>query len=246
MRWLGILLITAGLGLYSRAGVDSPKDVVSQIPQEPVSTVVKRESCLHLGRDLAVVAISTIGDVFISRAMKKVGDLGELRRIAACSRSSVAFCKPQFFAGNTDAGFGIFQLAIGLSWGDLSLVAPASASLTFVANAIAAKFFTARARGPTRWMAALLVAGGVAAVGALISWNLAEQSHKTRGRKIGHKESCAIYSCHPGYALRRQISAAYRAFHGGRPAGGSPISCKKYPWPDGFRTRTVVIHTGPG
>jgi uncharacterized membrane protein len=49
-----------------------------------------------------------------------------------------------------------------LSWGDLSLVAPASASLTFVLNAIAAKVFLHERVDHRRWMAALLVAGGVA------------------------------------------------------------------------------------
>jgi drug/metabolite transporter (DMT)-like permease len=49
-----------------------------------------------------------------------------------------------------------------LSWGDVSLVAPAAASLTFIANAVAAKIFLHEKVDRHRWMAALLVAGGVA------------------------------------------------------------------------------------
>jgi drug/metabolite transporter (DMT)-like permease len=49
-----------------------------------------------------------------------------------------------------------------LSWGDVSLVAPAAASLTFIGNAVAAKIFLHEKVDRRRWMAALLVAGGVA------------------------------------------------------------------------------------
>jgi drug/metabolite transporter (DMT)-like permease len=41
------------------------------------------------------------------------------------------------------------------------LVVPASASLSFVGNAIAARIFLHERVGRRRWMAALLVAGGV-------------------------------------------------------------------------------------
>ena len=54
-----------------------------------------------------------------------------------------------------------YSLLFGLSWGDVSLIAPASASLTFVANAFAAKLFLHEGVDRRRWMAALLVAGGV-------------------------------------------------------------------------------------
>jgi drug/metabolite transporter (DMT)-like permease len=44
----------------------------------------------------------------------------------------------------------------------VSLVAPAAASLTFIGNAFAAKFFLHEKVDHRRWIAALLVAGGVA------------------------------------------------------------------------------------
>ena len=55
-----------------------------------------------------------------------------------------------------------FSLLFGLSWADVSVVGPASASLTFVANAIAARVFLNEHVSRRRWMAALFVAGGVA------------------------------------------------------------------------------------
>jgi drug/metabolite transporter (DMT)-like permease len=48
-----------------------------------------------------------------------------------------------------------------LSWADVSLVAPAAASITFLSNAIAAKFFLHEKVDKRRWMAALLVGCGV-------------------------------------------------------------------------------------
>jgi len=49
-----------------------------------------------------------------------------------------------------------------LSWGDVSLVAPAAASLTFIGNAVAAKIFLYERVDRRRWIAASLVAAGVA------------------------------------------------------------------------------------
>jgi len=57
---------------------------------------------------------------------------------------------------------GFFSLLITLSWADVSVVGPASASLTFVVNAIAARIFLHEHVSPRRWVAALFVAGGVA------------------------------------------------------------------------------------
>jgi drug/metabolite transporter (DMT)-like permease len=115
------------------------------------------------GAIVAVAAISTIGDVLLSRAMKKVGDLGELRRTSGLWTVIERILQtPSFLLGICMLALGFFSLLIGLSWGDLSLVAPASASLTFVLNAIAAKFFLHEHVDHRRWMAALLVAGGVA------------------------------------------------------------------------------------
>jgi drug/metabolite transporter (DMT)-like permease len=68
---------------------------------------------------------------------------------------------PSFLLGILAMAMAFYSLLFALSWGDVSLVAPASASLTFVANAIAAKIFLHERVDHRRWMAALLVAGGV-------------------------------------------------------------------------------------
>jgi uncharacterized membrane protein len=110
----------------------------------------------------AIIVASTAGDVLLARAMKQVGDVGELRRrrgllvvIANTIRN------PNFILGVAAMAVAFYSLLFGLSWGDVSLIAPASASLTFVANAFAAKLFLHEKVDRRRWMAALLVAGGV-------------------------------------------------------------------------------------
>jgi len=110
----------------------------------------------------AIIAASTAGDVLLARAMKQVGDVGELRRrrgllvvIANTIRN------PNFILGGAAMAVAFYSLLFGLSWGDVSLIAPASASLTFVANAFAAKLFLHERVDRRRWMAALLDAGGV-------------------------------------------------------------------------------------
>jgi drug/metabolite transporter (DMT)-like permease len=111
---------------------------------------------------LVVVMASTAGDVLLSHTMKKIGDLGELRR--RCGLTSVIrriLASHAFLLGVACMGVAFYSLLFALSWNDVSLVGPAAASLTFVANAFAARIFLHENVDRRRWMAALFVAGGV-------------------------------------------------------------------------------------
>ncbi len=110
----------------------------------------------------AVVVASTSGDVLLSHAMKRVGDVGELRRRRGI-RVVIAriLSKRSFILGVACMGVAFYSLLFALSWNDVSLVGPAAASLTFVANAVAARIFLHENVDRRRWMAALFVAGGV-------------------------------------------------------------------------------------
>jgi drug/metabolite transporter (DMT)-like permease len=109
-----------------------------------------------------IVLSSTTGDVLLSHAMKKVGHVGELwTRHGLFGGLGRVLSTPTFLLGVLAMAIGFYSLLFGLSWGDLSLVAPASASLTFIGNAIAARLFLHERVGKRRWAAALLVAGGV-------------------------------------------------------------------------------------
>jgi drug/metabolite transporter (DMT)-like permease len=111
---------------------------------------------------LAVVAASASGDVLLAHAMKTVGDVAALRR-----RQGLLFVMRRilstrtFLPGLACMGLAFYSLLFALSWNDVSLVGPAAASLTFVANAFAAKIFLHENVDRRRWMAALFVAGGV-------------------------------------------------------------------------------------
>lgn len=110
-----------------------------------------------------IVAASTAGDVLLSHSMKLVGDVSELWKRHGILKVVVrVLSTPTFFLGLLAMGLAFYSLLFALSWGDLSLVVPTSASLTFVANAFAARIFLHERVGRRRLLAALLVAGGVA------------------------------------------------------------------------------------
>jgi uncharacterized membrane protein len=112
---------------------------------------------------LAVVSASVVGDVLLSRAMKHVGDVGALRCRRGLWTVMVRVLSNQNFVfGVAAMAVAFFSLLFALSWGDVSLVAPAAASLTFIGNAFAAKIFLHERVDQRRWIAAMLVAGGVA------------------------------------------------------------------------------------
>ena len=110
----------------------------------------------------AVVLASTAGDVLLAYAMQRVGDLGEIRvhhGLLAAIRRVVT--NSWFMLGLFFMALSFFALLVALSWADVSLVAPASASITFVTNAIAARIFLKENVDRRRWMSALFVAAGV-------------------------------------------------------------------------------------
>jgi drug/metabolite transporter (DMT)-like permease len=112
---------------------------------------------------LVVVFFSVVGDVLIARAMKEVGDVHELwERSGFWAVVGRVLSNVTFFLGVTAMAAAFFSLLFSLSWGDVSLVAPAAASLTFIGNAFAAKIFLHEKVDRRRWIAAVLVAGGVA------------------------------------------------------------------------------------
>ncbi len=111
----------------------------------------------------SIVVTATAGDVLQSRAMKEIGDLGAIRQsrgIFQVMRKVVS--SPQFMLGLLFMALAFFSLMITLSWDEVSVVGPASASLTFIANAFAARIFLKERVDHRRWLAALFVAGGVA------------------------------------------------------------------------------------
>jgi drug/metabolite transporter (DMT)-like permease len=115
------------------------------------------------GGIVAVVLTSTAGDVLQSSAMKQVGDVGLIRQ--SCGLEEVlrrVLTNRRFLLAVFFMALGFFSLIITLSWGDVSVVGPAAASLAFIVDAAAAKLFLNEHVDRRRWLAALFVAGGVA------------------------------------------------------------------------------------
>ena len=117
------------------------------------------------GSILMVVASSVTGDILVSLAMKQVGDLGHVYRERGLwfTLKSV-LGSGTLWSGVCFMGLAFFSLLFALSWADISLVAPACAALTSIGNALTAKVFLHENVDRRRWIAALLVAGGVVLV----------------------------------------------------------------------------------
>jgi drug/metabolite transporter (DMT)-like permease len=114
------------------------------------------------------VCAAAAGDVLVALAMRRIGDLGDLRRrhgflaLIVCVLSSGVL-----FGGIFFMAIAFFSNLIGLSWADLSVVGPASAALTFVTNALAAKFFLHENVDRRRWFATIFVCCGV----LILTWS---------------------------------------------------------------------------
>lgn len=114
------------------------------------------------GMIAAVVLLSTAGEVLTAAAMKSIGDLDEIRARSGMKGAikAVVTC-PLFFAGVSFLALAFFSLLFALNHLNLSLVAPASASLTLVTNAIAGKIFLKENVDRRRWASAVFVCIGV-------------------------------------------------------------------------------------
>ena len=101
-------------------------------------------------------------------------DITRINHLAAGERARVApstlvvlpvkrvITNKWFVLGVSAMALAFFSLLFALSHDDVSLVAPAAASLSFVTNAIAAKFYLHERVDARRWAAAVCVCGGVA------------------------------------------------------------------------------------
>jgi len=110
----------------------------------------------------AIILTSTAGEVLTAAAMKSIGDLDDIRAHSGMKGAILAVVtSPLFFGGVTFLALSFFSLLFALNHLNLSLVGPASASLTLVTNAVAGKIFLKENVDRRRWAAAILVCVGV-------------------------------------------------------------------------------------
>jgi multidrug transporter EmrE-like cation transporter len=114
----------------------------------------------------AVVVTATAGDILLASAMRRVGDLDEIRAHSGLRGAIWAvLSENRFLGGIVCMALSFFSLLFSLSHADVSLIAPAAGSLTFVTNAVAAKWFLGENVDHRRWIAAVFVCAGVALLG---------------------------------------------------------------------------------
>ncbi len=115
-----------------------------------------------VGMIAAIILASSVGEILTAAAMKSIGDLDEIRAHSGLAGAIRAvLTSPLFFGGVTFLALAFFSLLYALKHLPLGLVAPASASLTLVTNAVGAKIFLKENVDHRRWAAAVLVCIGV-------------------------------------------------------------------------------------
>jgi drug/metabolite transporter (DMT)-like permease len=114
---------------------------------------------------LTVAALAITGEVLIAAAMRSLGDLDHLRTGPGLrgylGPVRVVLSSPLFFTGALCMALNFFAMLYTLSIVELSLAAPATASLTFIGNAVAARIFLHENVDRRRWLATLFVCVGV-------------------------------------------------------------------------------------
>jgi drug/metabolite transporter (DMT)-like permease len=111
---------------------------------------------------LMVAALAITGECLIAAAMRRLGDLDIIREKSGLPGAIRAvLSSPLFLGGALCMALNFFAMLYTLSIVELSLAAPATASLTYVGNAAAAKLFLHENVDKRRWLAALFVAVGV-------------------------------------------------------------------------------------
>jgi drug/metabolite transporter (DMT)-like permease len=115
------------------------------------------------GSILAVAATAITGDVLTARAMRRIGDLDDIRAQAGLPGAIRAVVsEPSFLLGIGAMTLSFFSLLFALSPpAPVSLIAPATASLTYVGNAVVAKYFLHENVDRRRWVAAIFACVGV-------------------------------------------------------------------------------------
>jgi drug/metabolite transporter (DMT)-like permease len=109
-----------------------------------------------------VAGTAVAGDILTAGAMRRIGDLDDIRAASGLTGAIKAVIgSPMFLAGVCSMALSFFTLLFTLSVVDVSLAAPASAAITYIGNAFAAKFFLHENVDRRRWIAAIFVCVGV-------------------------------------------------------------------------------------
>jgi drug/metabolite transporter (DMT)-like permease len=110
-----------------------------------------------------VVLGGSAGDLFITKAMKQLGEISTLHVGRLLQTAGRAITNRYFLAGLFFMAVSYFSFLGALRLADLSLVLPAT-SISFVITTIGARLFLKETISPIRWAGILLVCVGVALI----------------------------------------------------------------------------------
>ena len=114
---------------------------------------------------VAVTGLAIVGEVMIASAMNHLGDLDVIRsRCGLPGTVRTVLGSPRFLIGAICMALNFFAMLYTLSLVDLSLAGPAVGALTYIGNAVAAKWFLGENVDRRRWLAVSFVAVGVVLV----------------------------------------------------------------------------------
>jgi drug/metabolite transporter (DMT)-like permease len=110
-----------------------------------------------------VVVSGTGGEICVTRAMKRVGEVTDFRPLAVVRVILRALKVPWMWIGVAMMALAFFSLLAVLSIENVSFVVPVTA-LNYAAGALGGKFFLGERVTPRRWAGVLIVCIGVTLV----------------------------------------------------------------------------------
>ncbi|HEY6384649.1 MAG TPA: EamA family transporter [Candidatus Acidoferrum sp.] len=110
-----------------------------------------------------VVVSGTGGEICVTRAMKRVGEVTDFRPLAVVRVILRALKVPWMWIGVAMMALAFFSLLAVLSIENVSFVVPITA-LNYAAGALGGKFFLGERVTPRRWAGVLIVCIGVTLV----------------------------------------------------------------------------------
>ena len=109
------------------------------------------------------ISVQTLGDVFLTKGMKSVGEVSTLDLVKLLNTAAQVFTNPLIWVGVLLLGlfFGLYLAA--LSWADLSFVLPVT-SFGYAMNAFMSWRLLGEHVSPTRLVGTIIICVGVATV----------------------------------------------------------------------------------
>ena len=109
------------------------------------------------------ISVQTLGDVFLTKGMKSVGEVSTLDPVKLLNTGAQVFTNPLIWVGILLLGlfFGLYLAA--LSWADLSFVLPVT-SFGYAMNAFLSWRLLGEHVSLTRWVGTIIICVGVATV----------------------------------------------------------------------------------